>query len=70
MKDKETKEKILNALGDKKEYQIFYKFSDVVETIEAKSKEEAEQIANERINTQKYNIKKETYCYEIEVEEN
>ena len=69
MKIKETKKKIIEALENKKEYEVYYKFSDVVETIEAGSKEEAEEIADERINNKKYNIENETYCYEIEVEE-
>lgn len=65
----ETKEKILEALGDKKEYQVIYKFSDVFETIEAGSKEEAEQIADDRVESDRYNPKHDTSCYEIEVEE-
>ncbi len=63
------KEKIIDSLEGVKEYQIFYKFSDVIEIIKAKSKEEAEEIADERINTQKHNLKKGTYCCAIEVEE-
>ena len=69
MKDTKTKEKILKALGDKKEYQVIYKFSDVIETIEANSKEEAKQIADDRVESDRYNPKEETYCYDIEVDE-
>jgi len=66
---KNTKEKIIEALEDKKEYEVIYKFSDVIETIEAGSKEEAEEIADERIEKDRYSPKDDTSCYEIEVEE-
>lgn len=55
-----------------KEFEVIYKFADVVETIEAETQEEAEQIANDRAY---YGKSKEedritsTECYEIEVEE-
>ncbi len=65
----ETKKKILANLEGKEEYQVYYKFSDVIETIEAKSYEEAEKIANKRIGNKKNNPTEDTYCYEIEVEE-
>ena len=54
-----------------RQFQIIYKFSDVIDNIEAETKEEAERIANERA----YNGDEETCpsnnteCYEIEVEE-
>lgn len=67
-KTKETKQKIIEALEGKKEYQVIYKFSDVIDTIEAHSKEEAEQIADERFNSEN-SPDKDTSCYEIEVEE-
>ena len=60
---------MVEALANKKEYQVFYKFSDVIETIEASSKGEAEEIADKRIKSGRINIKGDTYCYEIEVEE-
>ncbi len=66
----ETKKKILDNLEGKEEYEVYYKFSDVVETIKAKSYEEAEQIANKRLGSKKDNPKEDTYCYEIEVDEN
>lgn len=69
MENTGTKKKILEALGEKREYQVIYKFSDVIETIEARSKEEAERIAEERIEKHRHNPKEETYCYEIEVDE-
>lgn len=69
MVKKNTKEKIIEALEDKKEYEVIYKFSDVIDNIEAGSKEEAEQIADERIERDRYNPKDDTSCYEIEVEE-
>ncbi|KKK77664.1 hypothetical protein LCGC14_2851350 [marine sediment metagenome] len=65
----ETKQKIIRALEGKKEYEVTYKFSDVFEIIEAGSKEEAEQIADDRVESDRYNPKHDTSCYEIEVEE-
>ena len=67
--NKETKEKIIDALEGKKEYEVCYKFSDVIETIEARNQEEADQIADERLEKSKHNPQEDTYCYEIEVEE-
>ncbi len=66
---KETKKKIVEALEGKKEYQVIYKFSDVIETIEAGSQEEADQIADKRLESGRYPPRDETSCYEIEVEE-
>lgn len=66
---KNTKEKIIEALEDKKEYEVIYKFTDVIDNIEAGSKEEAEEIADERISSDRYNPKDDTSCYEIEVVE-
>ena len=51
-----------------KDYQAIYKFSDVIETIEAKSLEEAKKIANERLMSD-YNPQNDVICYDIEVEE-
>ena len=65
----ETKKKILEALEGKKEYEVIYKFSDVIETIKAGNKGEAEQIADNRLWS-KDTPMKETFCYEIEVDEN
>ena len=52
----------------KKEYQVIYKFSDVIDNIEAESKEEAEKIAESRLMSD-YNPQNDTTCYDIEVEE-
>ena len=67
--ENKTKKKILRELAEKREYQVIYKFSDVIETIEAHSKEEAQEIANNLLGNPKNTLKNETYCYEIEVEE-
>ncbi len=64
----ETKKKIIESLEGVKEYQIFYKFADVIETIKAKSKGEAEEIADNKLYEKPTPMMK-TYCYEIEVEE-
>mgnify|MGYP000054785912 CR=1 FL=1 len=55
----------------KKEYQIIYKFADVIDNIEAESEEDAKKIADERLNgcNLDYDPKVDTSCYEIEVEE-
>jgi len=66
---KEAKEEIVEALEGKKEYEVTYKFSDIVNIIKAGSKEEAEEIADKNLDNGKYNPKDDTYCYEIEVEE-
>ncbi len=52
----------------KKEYTICYKFSDVIDNIEAESQEEAEQIARDRLESD-LTPKNDTYCYEVEAEE-
>ena len=53
-----------------KEYTIIYKFSDVIETLKAKSKEHAKELADIKINSKKAElIKKDTYCYGIDVED-
>jgi len=49
------------------EYQVTYKFSDVINTLEADSQEEAEKKADELL--EKNEQQGETYCYEVEVEE-
>lgn len=51
-----------------KEYSVIYKFSDVIDTIEAETQEEAERMANEKLLSD-YNPQNDTYCYEVEVEE-
>lgn len=51
-----------------KEYQIIYMFGDITDTIKAKNKEDAEQKANEKLNTDDTPIK-DAYVYGIEVEE-
>lgn len=49
-----------------KEFEVTYKFSDVIDTIEAETEEEAQKIADERLLTD-YNPQQDTTCYEIEV---
>ena len=49
------------------EFEITYKFSDVVENIKAKSKEEVEKIANNKAKDG--SIHGNTELYEIEVNE-
>ncbi len=46
-------------------YEITYKFSDVIDSIEAETEEEALKIANERLITDQ-NPQQDTNCYEIE----
>lgn len=53
----------------KKEYKICYKFSDVMDVIKAKNKEQAKKQAEEKLLSDE-NPQNDTYCYEIEVEEN
>lgn len=53
----------------KKEFQIVYKFSDVITTIEAETQRDAEKKANERLGGHTNNPEQETYCYELEAEE-
>ena len=50
-----------------KEYTVLYKFSDVIITVEAESKKEAREISDTRLTNDE--IKEDTYCYEVEVEE-
>ncbi len=64
--EKETKEKIIEELEGIKEYEVLFKFSDVYWEVKAKSKEEAEQKAQDYLD--KNSPKKETYCYEFEVD--
>lgn len=51
----------------KKEYQVIYKFSDVINTFEAENQEEAEKFANDLLEKNEQQGSSE--CYEIEVEE-
>lgn len=51
----------------KKEFEVTYKFSDVIDNIEAKSKEEAEAIAN--VRAEEGSVHSNTDLYEIEVQE-
>jgi len=53
----------------KKEYQVIYKFGDVMDTIEADNEGEAKNIADEKLNSLEGYPKEDTKCYEIEVEE-
>jgi len=53
----------------KKHYQIIYKFSDVIDNIEASSQEEAKKIAGKRLTSYAGDPQIETECYEVEVEE-
>lgn len=48
-----------------KEFTATFKFSDVIETIPAKNKKEAEKIADGEIQR----INETTFCYEVEIEE-
>ncbi len=52
-----------------KEFEIIYKFADVIRTIKAENKEEAEKLADIELNKENSNIKLGTYCYGIEVDE-
>ncbi len=52
----------------KKEFQVIYKFSDVIDTIEAETQLDAEVIANERLESDQTPAQ-DTRCYEVEVEE-
>lgn len=53
----------------KKSYRIYYKFSDVIDYVEAEDEDEARKIADEKLMSD-YNPQNDTYCYEIEAEEN
>ncbi len=66
---KETKKKIIEALEGKKKFEVIFKFSDVVWEVEAKDKEEAEEIADDYLYNKKNTPKSETYCYGTEIEE-
>jgi len=53
----------------KKEFEIIYKFADVIRTIKAENKDEAKNLADIELEKENSNIKEDTYCYEIEVDE-
>jgi len=50
-----------------KEYDVLFKFGDVSITVEADSEEEAREIAEMRLEND--NLKEDSKCYDIEVEE-
>lgn len=52
----------------KKIFEATFKFSDVIDIIEAESEEEADRLANERLNSD-CNPQNDTTCYDIEIEE-
>lgn len=52
----------------KKAFEVIFKFSDVVDTIEAENEEEAERLADEKLKSD-CNPQNNTYCYGIEIEE-
>ena len=52
----------------KKEFTITYKFSDIIDNIEAETEEEARRIADERLESDN-SPQIDTYCYEAEIEE-
>jgi hypothetical protein len=52
-----------------KEYTIIYKFSDVIQTITAETKEEATEKANKLLEDENTDPIGNTDCYEVEVEE-
>ena len=55
---------------EEKDYQVIYKFSDVIRTIKATSPEEADRIANselENISGDDHPIS-DTNCYDIEID--
>jgi hypothetical protein len=54
-------------MGKIKDFEVTFKFNDVINTIEAETKEEAEKIANDLLN--KDLLQSISKCYEIEVEE-
>ncbi len=51
-----------------KEYEVIYKFADVIECVEANSLEDAKEKADEMLYGD-YNPHNDTKCYDIEVEE-
>ena len=51
-----------------KEYQVIYKFSDVIQGIEAESLEEAQELADGLLEGEQ-SPQYDTACYEVEVEE-
>ena len=50
-----------------KKYQLLFKFSDVIRTIEANSKEKAEELAQEILGDEP--VGHDSFCYDVEVEE-
>ena len=66
--DYKTKKKVEKEVKRmiKKEFQVIYNFSQVIDNIEAESQEEAERIANERAEEMSY---EHTSVCDLEVEE-
>ncbi len=52
----------------KKEFEVIFKFADVIQTIEAETEEKARELAHQYFNSDK-DPKDDTYCYETEVSE-
>ena len=52
----------------KKEFNVIYVFSEVCDVIEANNRDEAEEIASDRL-TSDLSPKNDTECYKIEIEE-
>ena len=54
-----------------KKFEVVYKFSDVIDIIEAETLEEAQQEADRRINEgdEEEHPIKDTECYGVEIEE-
>lgn len=50
-----------------KEYEILFKFGDVVRTIEAENQQKALEIAQEMLGNEP--IGHDTFCYDVEAEE-
>ena len=50
-----------------KEYNVTYKFGDISDVIEAESEEEAQRIADARLEEDNTPVK-DAYCYDVEVE--
>lgn len=55
----------------KKQFEVIYKFSDVIDNIEAENEEEAKKLADERLESghPNYDPTGDTRCYDVEVEE-
>lgn len=65
---KQYKEEEIIDVSKIKEYQLIFKFSDVIVNIDAESKEEAKIRADDMLMSD-YNPQNDSVCYDIDIEE-